>query len=138
MKTRTLQIQNYNKKQLKSYMQIGNLTIEKNRVIKLLKAIKTELSKENTLYNRTGICQALRRIQPANNCTHEESCFIMRYLNLHKPTADNDYKEFMIAPYWGLEYRQGESDFWWSEIYLYPETRQIRIDYLTKLIDNFK
>lgn len=119
-------------------MRIGNLEMEKDRLIELLTAIKMELSLDNTNYTRTGICQALRRIQLPYNCTHEESCFITRFLKLNKPAPDNDYKEFMILPYWGLEYRQGNSDFWWNEIYLYPETKQIRIDYLTKLISNIK
>ncbi len=105
--------------------------METNRLIEIL-----ELTKENLItkqsYREYGICGEFSELLKNKLITSDEKDDVIHFLYLNKPTYKNDYKEFRESEYWfGVLY-------WWKPIYKEPATRQIRIDYLTKLIANIK
>ncbi len=108
--------------------------MEKEVIISVLQKMKDELSKNdhNVLY--VGICKVAYDLRKQGKLDPDLHDFIYDYLIKNKPTPDNQYKEFTQNQYWITE----DSAFWWNTIHTVPETRQIRIDYLTKLIDNVK
>ncbi len=83
-------------------------------------------------YNQTGMCGILRSLVSCEAILIKERYEVLAYLRENKPTEDNEYKEFRMSPFWIDE------GYWWYEIFLFKETRQIRIDYLTALINNIK
>lgn len=83
---------------------------------------------------RKGICDVLTYLYEVDKLTFWEWSFLKNFLKNKKP-KDNPrtkYREFTKNKYWlGTLY-------WWNPMYEAPETRQIRIDYLTKVINNIK
>ncbi len=101
-----------------------------DRKIQLLEQIKLFLT-EKAHY---GICETFTILVAHNNvyCTSDELQQIQLYVLENKPTLTNQYSEYMKHESW-LGKR-----FWWDRICDAPETRQIRIDFITALIDNLK
>ena len=58
------------------------------------------------------------------------------FLNKHRPDIDDNYFEFTQNDYWN-PYPNIHS-YWWETMTSNPETRQLRKDYLAKLIANLK
>lgn len=83
---------------------------------------------------QTGICKEIKKLFANNVITIEEETYLIYYLLDNRPSENNDYKEFMVYPYW----ENSNNPYWWSRIGSYPKTKQIRIDYLNKLIANIK
>ncbi len=80
-----------------------------------------------------GICKAINEVYYKNSdVTFVNTLTVEKYLFDNKPTPDNQYAEFTKNEYWlgGV--------YWWKCIDDFPQTKQIRIDYLTKLISNIK
>ncbi len=104
--------------------------MEANRLKEVLEIIKkffVETEKTG------GICDAISFYYIENYITLNETYYIKNYLRHNKPTPNNDYKEFTQNQYWQETYH----GYWWKNVILL-ESRQLRIDYLTKLIANIK
>ena len=81
---------------------------------------------------QTGICKEIKNLFANNVINIQEKDYLSNYLLANRPTENNDYKEFMIYPYWE------NTEYWWIRICVRPHSKQIRIDFLTKLISNIK
>ncbi len=103
------------------------------RKIQLFQLVKENLINGNPK-NQYGICQAINNVAYSKEVTinDDEYFFLKFHLDVNKPTRQNEYAEFMHPKYWL------DGAYWWDTIDDYPETKQIRIDYLTKLISNIK
>ncbi len=98
------------------------------RKIQLLELVKQYL----TDYAYYGICETFAILESRNpvNCTSEELNSLQHFIYDNKPSKDNQYAYFMDYETW-LGKR-----FWWERITDAPQTRKIRIDFITKLIEN--
>ncbi len=105
--------------------------MESKKQIELLDLIRTRLI--NRKNSQLGICYILVYIGSEKLVSSKDSRFITNLLKENKPTSDNEYKEFFESEFWF-----DNDGYWWKPINEAPETRQIRIDYLTKLIGNIK
>ena len=86
-----------------------------------------------------SICDSLLTLWIRHQITKFEHDCIKELLVINKPTHLNEYKEFTENPYWrGHKINSINDGFWWKMTTLYPETKQIRMDYLTALINNLK
>ncbi len=109
--------------------------MESNRLKELFELTKETLIKGEERY-QYGICKAINEVFDVTNSFNiREYKFVKKYLFDNKPTPDNEYKEFTNNEYWD---KNKLVLFWWKPIDDFPKTKQIRIDYLTKLIDNIK
>ncbi len=115
--------------------------MENYRLKEILELTKANLIK-NTWYSQYGICKELREVffpvidifaieQNSNDIRDYK--FVIHYLEENKPTPNNQYAEFTNNIYWTVNSR-----YWWKTIDNFPETKEIRIDYLTALINNIK
>ncbi len=105
--------------------------METNRIKELLEQLKQKLIIGNPYY-QSGICNVISGMYQIHIITFEERNFLRDYVMENKPSIFNQYKEFMNNKYWTGEMH------WWGKIFVYPETKQIRIDFITALIDNIK
>ncbi len=82
----------------------------------------------------SGICDAVDNVGILNRHKWNkfETLDLKDYIKKNKPSFTNEYKEFTYNKFWC------DNRYWWDRICDAPETKQIRIDYLTKLIDNIK
>ncbi len=105
--------------------------MESKRLIEILELTKEKLiNKKRFQY---GICAELGELLYDDKIiSNDEKNYVKDFLYSNKPTFENDYKEFRESNYWL------GSVYWWNSITFRPQTRQIRIDYLTKLIANVK
>ncbi len=101
-------------------------------IIDVLEKIKAELILNREGVIHLGICKIAFDLRMLKIISQFQNDFIYDYLMVNKPTKRNKYKEFTQNEYWV------DKGYWWKPIYTSPETRQIRIDYLTKLIANVK
>lgn len=101
-----------------------------DRQIEILEHINSLIKIDD--FFRRGICDILYHLSLADVINEFEYYFMLKLLNKHKPTPENDYKEFTENPYWSES-----NNYWWDTMHN-PETRQIRKDYLTKLVTNLK
>ena len=106
--------------------------MEKTRLIYILTFIRNELRDDISQYHDAGICAVVNYLKTNNFITYREGYLVVDYLYDNKPTNKNEYAEFMDNEFWY------DKLCWWKMIYHAPETRQIRIDYLNKLIENSK
>ena len=106
------------------------------RQIELFELVKETLRTDIVGYD-TGICQVIHGIHLQDKCNKTEYLEILHTLRINKPTSRNQFKKFYKNVNWvtGVYATRG---YWWEEINQEPETRQIRIDYLTALIENLK
>ena len=93
-----------------------------------------ELVKEGLNTKKFGICHVLVVLCSEKKISTKESREIEHILSENKPNPYNEYKEFTQNPYWGIT----KNGYWWSPIIDASATRQIRIDYIAKLIENLK
>ncbi len=107
--------------------------LNRPRQIEILKDIIYLLE---TVHNINGICLAIHLLKNSEKMTFTEYLKTNRFITDNKPSYDNKYAEFMNTPHWA---KKGSiSAYWWRPTSEEPETKQIRIDYLNKLIDNLK
>ncbi len=104
--------------------------MEAPKLKELVELVKHTMIGES--YNQTGMCCIINKLYEQNLITYSEKKIIKEFLDKNKPTPENEYKEFRQSKYWIDE------GYWWYEIYVFNDTKQIRIDYLTKLISNIK
>ena len=111
--------------------------MENTRLKELLELVRNRLINEKPNQEQKGICKEVIYLWITDVCTLNEKEEVLKYLKANKPTPTNEYAIFTQSPYWiNFEY-------WWlpiySDIYEYSyHTIEIRIAYLTKLIENIK
>ncbi len=108
-----------------------NCYITNDRLKEIFELMITNLI-ERPLTLDTGICKVIEVLSREKIITLNETKFVKQYLFLNKPSVFNQYKEFTQNEYW-----LGRV-FWWNVICDAPETKQIRIDFITALINNIK
>lgn len=95
-----------------------------------------ELVKENLINGdsstQTGLCTVIRNMERDNIISNNHKKILLACLRKHKPTPTNYFSEFMIYEYWE------DYHYWWLRICDNIKTKQVRIDYLTKLISYYK
>lgn len=109
----------------------------KERLIELFELVKQRLTDGYTFENGNpiiiyGICGVIVDLNWFNIINPDEKEYIIHYLRKNKPSLINDYSNFMETPHWI------NRSYWWGNMHEFPETKQIRIDYLNKLISNIK
>ncbi len=102
------------------------------RLIEILNLVRHELIFDENGYHDLGICGVFTYLKLYCFISVVESNKTIRYIYDNKPNKDNEYSEFMDNEYWC------DKLCWWSRMCVVPETRQIRVDYLSKLIANIK
>lgn len=105
--------------------------MEKQRIIDIFESIKNSIITDTRYYN-TGICFGLAVLLSTKEISETEYHFLMDYLKENKPTPNNRYKKFTQNVFWL------NTGYWWVNMGKTPQTRQIRVDYLTALISNIK
>ena len=106
--------------------------METKRLIQLLELVKLNLinGDENS---QSGICKEIDNIYTKyHDITFEERNYIKSYLKDNRPTPINQYKQFYQQIVWL------DNNYWWRPINREPATKQIRINFLTELINNLK
>lgn len=98
--------------------------------IKLFERVKENLINDTNL--QYGICAVIHELFNKEFVSSTQKFELLRFLQKNRPTARNEFKEFLIYEYWLDE------SYWWLPIWLQPATKQVRIDYLTKLIESLK
>lgn len=106
--------------------------MKKKRLIYILEFVRNELINDETNHHEDGICAVIYYLRVNKFISIEEANELTSFLYDRKPTNKNQYAEFMDNKYWC------NNLCWWTRIMNAPETRQIRIDYLNKLIENTK
>ncbi len=100
-----------------------------------------ELVKQNLINGYTpiqsGICREIKNLYSDFVISIEEKDYLSGYIIANKPTQDNRYAKFMDNPYWLVQVNNNADNYWWEIIYD-EKTKQIRVDYLTELINNIK
>ena len=113
--------------------------MKKERTILILENIITLLNDERFFIY--GICSILTHLIDNNIIDEKERNQLKELLNTNKPSKHNEFKDFYGNEYWvGMTHPKYSifAGYWWQPMYDALETRQIRIDYLTKLITNIK
>ncbi len=108
--------------------------MKKERLKEILILIKNFIAIREYSYNYTGICKIITTLHGLEKISYEELYYIKNYISNNRPTPNNEYKEFTKNQYW----INTETGYWWEKMYMDCETVQIRIDYLTALINNVK
>ncbi len=107
------------------------------RKIEILEQVKY-IIKNDRLRVICGMCGVLESLYDRKRILKREWLGIEKILSDNRPTPDNQYAEFTQNEYWKKNYLSLKSSFWWQTIHNEPKTRKIRVDYLTKLIENLK
>lgn len=100
-----------------------------DRQIEILEIINSYIKPD--VFFRRGICDILYYLEAIEEIDNFEYAFMIRLLKSNKPTPDNQFKEFTNTLYWLND------NYWWETMYM-TETRQIRKEYLNKLIASLK
>ena len=109
--------------------------MESERIIEILEAVKELLKDEKYKSGICGVLNIVNFIKVDIRMSFEELREVEIFLRKNKPTRTNIYKEFIPTDSYFNYHNFG---YWWLPIFTAPETRQIRIDYLTALISNIK
>ena len=99
------------------------------RDLKELLPLVIEQLKSN--FSVTGICSCVNRLVINKVITARERLIIEGHLNANKPSS-KIHTEFTESKHWL------GNIYYWYIIGAEPETRQIRIDFLTKLLNELK
>ncbi len=103
--------------------------MENNRMKELFELARETLANGDPT-RQSGICAILRNMAKTEVITFDDRLHLLNYMKKNKPTKFNQYKELTKKHFWL------NSSYWWYEIHLEPQTKQIRLDYLTMLINN--
>lgn len=112
--------------------------MRKDRQIEILNLVKTLLGYTDFCH---GICGVVNSLLFNKGISIDEHSETINLLNENKPTPDNQYKVFTENDFWvdiTIPSHTIFEGYWWLPIYRNESMRQIRIDYITKLIDNLK
>lgn len=104
--------------------------METQRLTYILNFICNEIQASN--YHDNGICAVIYYLRLNKFISVSEASQVVEFLYANKPTNKNEYSEFMDNEFWC------DKLCWWKTISNAPETKQIRIDYLKKLISKIK
>jgi hypothetical protein len=114
--------------------------MEINRQLEILEAVKELLSDETKIIH--GVCEALNYLYTYSDVTQAELVFVGDLIASHKPTIDNELKTLTENEFWLGNFSKNLSHpyfgYWWYPMFRSPETRQIRIDYISKVIEKLK
>ncbi len=105
------------------------------RIIEILQLVIYNLENNTKLFD-TGICVVTTTLFKRGEMSESEYLFIRNLIRDSKPTTQNVYKEFTQNGHWNDSLSSTSVSFWWIPIYRNPKTREIRIDYLNKVIEN--
>ncbi len=83
-----------------------------------------------------GMCKSLDYLEETRVITPKEKLYVKRFLFDNMPTLINQYKEFRNSSLWNFPETMGT--YWWLTSDIHSMGNQIRIEYLTALIDNNK
>ncbi len=111
--------------------------MENTRAIEIFENVK-EILINNDLRLFCGICGVVADLLDNDKINRKEYKASINLLNRNKPKPNNQFKEFIENEFWSNTTLPIEDDFWWLPIHRCSETRQIRVDYLTKLIETLK
>lgn len=109
--------------------------METKRQIEILNNIITELYKAQYIY---GLCGILSIMLFNKEISEEEFFFTQKLLEENKPTPYNQFSEFCINKYWVVNYDSVYHGYWWLPMYHNKDTRKVRIEFMTKLIETIK
>lgn len=101
-----------------------------NRQIEILELIINCLTDGDSNF-QLGIFSCLSHLYFTDDVTAYEYIDTKKLLRINRPTENNQYKEF-------FKVICDKDIYWWKPINLNIETKQIRIDYLNKLLSNIK
>lgn len=79
-------------------------------------------------YFNNGICGEISNLESDGILTRSELLLLGAFIRINRPNACN-HSEFINSEYWKGNY------YWWDTMRYEPQTRQIRIDFLNKLIN---
>ncbi len=111
--------------------------MKSKKLKQLLELLKEELIVTNS-ENQTGICWCITIMLIKDKISSEENHLLREYITLNKPKLNNQYAEFINNEFWTNTLDVNNSSYWWTTIKRDNLTKQIRIDYLTALINNIK
>ena len=100
-----------------------------NRQIEILELVNSNIELDK--YFRRGICDILYHLSMIDEIDDFEYTFMLRLIKNNKPKPNNQFSEFIENKFWI------DCNYWWETMYM-SETRQIRKDYLNKLIASLK
>lgn len=96
----------------------------------LLKLTIKSLKKgEKEGYYNYGLCGEISDMYAFEDITKEECDVVKRFIEINKPSAQKHGEFTKKSMHWINEH------FWWETMQDMPETRQVRIDFLTKLLN---
>ncbi len=84
-----------------------------------------------------GICGVLYSLMK-EEITEDEYKAMVELLLDNIPTEENKFSIFTQSAYWGTEDYRFSTGYWWVKMGDFPISRQIRKDYLNRLIDTLK
>lgn len=96
----------------------------------VIDSLKETKEKQSYGYGR-GICSEALGLAYDGFINENERILIDKYIRQNNPFFNKRFSRFTKTPYF-LQL----SPFYWSRMDKHPETRQIRIDYLTQLKDS--
>ncbi len=108
--------------------------MKNKRLIEILILTRTEFEVGNSKYSKLGMCNVLKVFNSYNIITTLEYREIMNFLYRNMPTSENKYKKFTESELW--YFPTVPNVYWWNTISSNPLGNQIRIDYLTALIND--
>ncbi len=103
--------------------------MENKRKIELLELMIVLLKERPSI---KGMCDAILHLPIIT----AEAKVMTNFIFQNYPTPENDYKEFTQNEFW-LNNHTTEK-YWWLVSESYERGKQIRVEFLTKLIDNTK
>ncbi len=108
--------------------------METERLILVLEKIKELLNDD---YFTRGICSVIEYIGNKGlfNLTTDEFLYVQNYIDKNRPTYDNGFKNCLSQKHFWVYDKNG---YWWTPMYLAPETRKLRIIYMEILITKTK
>ncbi len=105
--------------------------MKNKRLIQILTITRDKVGKG---YNNTGICGIFSNLYLDNIISSEEFHYLDNFLLANMPTAINQYKIFFESKLW-LD-PKSMNNYWWRIFDNHILGNQIRIEYLTALIEN--
>ncbi len=104
------------------------------RLKELLELVRERLIEGDSEY-QTGICCVIMIMYFDDEINFDDNKLLKDYIYSNAPSKNNKYAEFINNEYW--IYNSADTfTYWWSPIKYENETKEIRINYLTALINN--
>jgi hypothetical protein len=105
--------------------------MENKRAIQILKLVRSKFMVIMDIDNMSGICYEISKLCKKDIITFNEKEEILVILYDNKPNEEQ-FTRFTNSSLWvgGV--------YWWTQVRLHPSTIEIRIKYLTALINKLK